>query len=130
MECGVFPAQRCHSQPVPHLALEHQDEYEDSPYWGTPVLNPKAGELKIDKHDRFRNYNVDDGLHEQRMRWVRSTIDYRIDGATTLRNTLYHLDSQRDYRDLETYQYTADNSAINRSTAYLVRHEGASVLSG
>jgi iron complex outermembrane receptor protein len=106
------------------LALEYQDEHEDSPYWGTPVLNPKAGELKIDKHDRFRNYNVEDGLYEQRTRWVRSVIDYRIDDATSLRNTLYHLDSQRDYRNLETYQYNADNSAINRSTAYLVRHEG------
>jgi len=106
------------------LALEYQDEHEDSPYWGTPVLNPKAGELKIDKHDRFKNYNVDDGLYEQRTRWVRSIIDYRIDDATSLRNTLYHLDSQRDYRNLETYQYNAGNSAINRSTAYLVRHEG------
>lgn len=26
------------------LALEYQDEQEDSPYWGTPVLNPYAGE--------------------------------------------------------------------------------------
>ncbi|WP_296262438.1 MULTISPECIES: TonB-dependent receptor [unclassified Pseudomonas] len=106
------------------LALEYQDEHEDSPYWGTPVLNPKVGDLKIDKHDRFRNYNVDDGLYEQRTRWVRSIIDYRIDDTTTLRNTLYHLDSQRDYRNLETYQYNATNTAINRSTAYLVRHQG------
>jgi iron complex outermembrane receptor protein len=106
------------------LALEYQDEHEDSPYWGTPVLNPKAGELKIDKHNRFRNYNVEDGLYEQRTRWVRSIIDYRLDDATSLRNTLYRLDSQRDYRNLETYQYNASNSAINRSTAYLVRHQG------
>ncbi|WP_150728435.1 TonB-dependent receptor domain-containing protein, partial [Pseudomonas fluorescens] len=40
------------------------------------------------------------------------------------RNTLYHLDSQRDYRNFETYQYNADNSAVNRSTAYQVRHQG------
>ncbi|PKA68669.1 iron complex outermembrane receptor protein [Pseudomonas baetica] len=106
------------------LALEYQDEHEDSPYWGTPVLNPKAGELKIDKHNRFNNYNVADGRYEQRTIWVRSIIDYRINDSTTLRNTLYHLDSQRDYRNLETYQYNADNSAVNRSTAYQVRHQG------
>ncbi|MDR9863334.1 TonB-dependent receptor [Pseudomonas baetica] len=106
------------------LALEYQDEHEDSPYWGTPVLNPKAGELKIDKHNRFNNYNVEDGRYEQRTIWVRSIIDYRINDSTTLRNTLYHLDSQRDYRNLETYQYNADNSAVNRSTAYQVRHQG------
>ena len=106
------------------LALEYQDEHEDSPYWGTPVLNPKAGELKIDKHNRFNNYNVEDGRYEQRTIWVRSIIDYRINDSTTLRNTLYHLDSQRDYRNLETYKYNADNSAVNRSTAYQVRHQG------
>jgi len=106
------------------LALEYQDEHEDSPYWGTPVLNPKAGELKIDRHNRFNNYNVEDGRYEQRTIWVRSIIDYRINDSTTLRNTLYHLDSQRDYRNLETYQYNADNSAVNRSTAYQVRHQG------
>lgn len=106
------------------LALEYQDEHEDSPYWGTPVLNPKAGELKIDKHNRFNNYNVEDGRYEQRTIWVRSIIDYRINNSTTLRNTLYHLDSQRDYRNLETYQYNADNTAVNRSTAYQVRHQG------
>lgn len=106
------------------LALEYQDEHEDSPYWGTPVLNPKAGELKIDRHNRFNNYNVADGRYEQRTIWARSIIDYRINDSTTLKNTLYHLDSQRDYRNLETYQYNADNSAVNRSTAYQVRHQG------
>ncbi|NBF09063.1 TonB-dependent receptor [Pseudomonas sp. Fl4BN1] len=106
------------------LALEYQDEHEDSPYWGTPVLNPKAGELKIDKHNRFNNYNVADGLYEQRTVWLRSIIDYRINPSTTLRSTLYHLDSQRDYRNLETYRYSPDNTQVNRSTAYLVRHQG------
>ncbi|WP_411836309.1 TonB-dependent receptor [Pseudomonas chlororaphis subsp. aurantiaca] len=106
------------------LAVEYQDEHEDSPYWGTPVLNPKAGELKIDKHNRFNNYNVEDGRYEQRTIWVRSIVDYRINDSTSLRNTLYHLDSQRDYRNLESYQYNADNSAVNRSTAYQVRHQG------
>ncbi|MEA1151526.1 hypothetical protein U8Y08_26910, partial [Klebsiella pneumoniae] len=53
------------------LALEYQDEQEDSPYWGTPVLNPYAGELKIDKSRRRENYNVADGRYEQRVRWLR-----------------------------------------------------------
>ncbi|VVO39290.1 TonB-dependent receptor [Pseudomonas fluorescens] len=106
------------------LALEYQDEHEDSPYWGTPVLNPKRGELKIDRHNRFNNYNVEDGRYEQRTIWARSIIDYSINDSTSLRNTLYHLDSQRDYRNLETYQYNADNSLVNRSTAYQVRHQG------
>ncbi|QXI25725.1 TonB-dependent receptor [Pseudomonas vanderleydeniana] len=106
------------------LALEYQDEVVDSPYWGTPVLNPKVGELKIDRHNRFNNYNVADGQYVQRTRWLRSIIDYRINDSTSLRNTLYHLGTERDYRDLETYQYNPGNTVVNRSTAYLVRHSG------
>ncbi|MBB4821035.1 TonB-dependent receptor [Pseudomonas solani] len=105
------------------LAIEYLEEKEDSPYWGAPTLNPKAGELKIDRHDRFSNYNVEDGRYEQRTRWLRSITDYRLDDASSLRNTFYHYEGQRDYRNLETYRYTADNSAIQRTGAYLQRHD-------
>ncbi|WP_313514197.1 TonB-dependent receptor, partial [Pseudomonas sp.] len=105
------------------LAIEYLEEKEDSPYWGTPTLNPKAGELKIDRHNRFDNYNVEDGRYEQRTRWLRSITDYRLDEQTSLRNTFYHYEGQRDYRNLEVYAYNADNSLINRSGAYLQRHD-------
>ena len=105
------------------LAIEYLEEQEDSPYWGTPTLNPKAGELKIDRHERFANYNVEDGRYEQRTRWLRSITDYRLDEQTSLRNTFYHYEGQRDYRNLEVYAYNADNSAINRSGGYRQRHD-------
>lgn len=105
------------------LAIEYLEEKEDSPYWGTPTLNPKAGELKIDRHNRFDNYNVEDGRYEQRTRWLRSITDYRLDEQTSLRSTFYHYEGQRDYRNLEVYAYNADNSLINRSGAYLQRHD-------
>lgn len=105
------------------LAIEYLDEREDSPYWGTPVLRPLTGELHIDRHDRFANYNVEDGRYEQRTRWLRSITDYRFNDTTQLRNTFYHYDGQRDYRNLEVYRYTADNSAITRSGGYRQRHD-------
>lgn len=105
------------------LALEYLEEKEDDTYWGTPVLNPQSGTLKIDKHTRFRNYNVDDGRYEQRVHWLRSITDYQFNEQTALRNTFYHYDGQRDYRNLEKYAYTDNtNSAIERSAGYQQRH--------
>ncbi|MDG9882446.1 TonB-dependent receptor [Pseudomonas sp. GD04058] len=105
------------------LAIEYLEEQEDSPYWGSPVLRPLSGELHIDRHDRFANYNVEDGRYEQRTRWLRSITEYRFDDATRLRNTFYHYNGQRDYRNLEVYRYTADNSAVLRSGGYRQRHD-------
>ena len=105
------------------LAIEYLEEQEDSPYWGAPVLRPLSGTLHIDKHERFANYNVEDGRYEQRTRWLRSITDYRVNDATQLRNTFYHYNGQRDYRNLETYRYSDDNRQILRSGGYRQRHD-------
>lgn len=105
------------------LAIEYLEEQEDSPYWGAPVLRPLGGTLHIDKHDRFANYNVEDGRYEQRTRWLRSITDYRFSDTTQLRNTLYHYDGQRDYRNLEVYRYSDDNRQVLRSGGYRQRHD-------
>jgi len=79
--------------------------------------------MKVDKSRRFENYNVADGRYEQRVRWLRSIVDYRFDDATSLRNTLYHYNAARDFLHLESYAYTAAHSLVNRSGALLQRHD-------
>ncbi|MHC2144956.1 TonB-dependent receptor [Pseudomonas sp. 210_17 TE3656] len=105
------------------LALEYQNESVDSPYWGSPVLNPLGGEMKVDESRRFENYNVEDGRYEQRVRWLRSITEYRFNDDTSLRNTLYHYNTERNFRNLETYAYNADNTQVKRSNALLQRHD-------
>lgn len=105
------------------LALEYLEDKEDSPYWGTPILNTGSSTMKIDKRRRFDNFNVADGRYEQRVRWLRSITDYHLNPATSLQNTLYYYDAQRDYRNLERYSYNDDNSLVARGSAYLQRHD-------
>jgi len=103
------------------LALEYQEDKEDSPYWGSPVL-PGRSTLKIDRSRRFENYNVADGRYEQRVRWLRSILDYQVSDSSSVQNTLYHYSAQRDYRNLENYAYN-DAGNVVRSSPYLQRHE-------
>lgn len=103
------------------LAVEYQEDREQSPYWGSPIL-PGRSTMKIDNSRRFENYNVADGRYEQRVRWLRSILDYQISDSTSVQNTLYHYNAQRDYRNLERYAYTRDGK-VQRSSPYLQRHD-------
>jgi iron complex outermembrane receptor protein len=105
------------------LALEYQTEKVDRPYWGTPLLNPTTGEGRINPDTRFKNYNSADGIYEQTVQWQRSLLEYRLSPQTTIKNTLYHYDALRDYRNVETYKFNAANTAVIRSSALLQRHD-------
>jgi len=105
------------------LAIEYQDEDVERPYWGTPLLEPTTGEGRIDRDTRFENYNSVDGFYGQEVRWLRSVLDWQISARTRLRNTFYHYDALRDYRNVEVYRYGTANSLVSRSSAFLQRHD-------
>ena len=105
------------------LAYEYQQEDVDRPYWGTPLRNPVAGRLQIDEGTRFKNYNSLDGVYDQRVHWLRSIAAWKADDALSFTNTFYVYDALRDYRNVETYRFTPDNSAVVRSAALLQRHD-------
>ena len=105
------------------LAYEFQDEQVDRPYWGTPLLNPVQGTLRIDESTRFKNYNSADGIYAQRVHWLRSITDWKISDSLQLKNTLYAYDALRDYRNVETYVFNSTNTAVVRSNTLLQRHD-------
>lgn len=111
------------SQLTHTLAVEHQNEHVARPYWGTPLLNTVSGDGRILDGTRFKNYNTADGLYEQRVTWARSILEYRLSAATQIKNTLYMYDALRDYRNVETYKFNAANTLVNRTAAYLQRHD-------
>ncbi|WP_293776728.1 TonB-dependent receptor [uncultured Oxalicibacterium sp.] len=105
------------------LAYEYQNEQVDRPYWGTPLLKPTVGTLRIDEGTRFKNYNSADGEYAQRVQWLRSITDLQVNDALHFTNTFYAYDAQRDYRNVETYTFNTANTAVLRSGALLQRHD-------
>lgn len=105
------------------LAYEFQQEDVDRPYWGTPLLNPVIGKVKVNEATRFKNYNSLDGVYDQRVHWLRSVAAWRVSSALEFTNTFYVYDALRDYRNVETYRFNPDNTAVIRSAALLQRHK-------
>lgn len=46
-----------------------------------------------------------------------------MDDTLSLRNTFYHYDALRDYQNVETYTFNANNTRVVRSNALLQRHD-------
>lgn len=107
------------------LAYEHQTK-DHQPYWGTPLLNPTAN-AQFNMDTRYKNYNTADGAYEQAVQWLRSILEYRLSNQTTITNTLYFYDAERDYRNVETYRFNATNTAVIRSNTLAQKH-GQSIL--
>jgi iron complex outermembrane recepter protein len=105
------------------LALEQQQEDSHRPYWGTPVRQPATGRLSVLAETVGRNYNVADGYYGQDVRWARSLLEWTPGERDTVRNTVYHYDALRDYRNVESYRLTPDNTGVVRSGALLQRHD-------
>ncbi|WP_168797324.1 TonB-dependent receptor [Lampropedia aestuarii] len=105
------------------LAYEYQREKVDRPYWGTPLLNPVEGTVRIDEGMRRMNFNSADGFYGQRVQWLRSLTEYQVNSSLSLKNTFYAYDALRDFRNVESYRFDETNSMVTRSSALLQRHD-------
>ncbi|MFN3304022.1 MAG: TonB-dependent receptor, partial [Roseateles sp.] len=109
------------------LAVERQHEKVTQPYWGTPMLRAAdgsvSGALAFDAGTYGINYNVVDGRYEQDVTWARSLLEWTLSPKTRVSHTLYHYDALRDYDNVEVYTFKAGNTAVERSSALLQRHD-------
>ncbi len=105
------------------LALEHQHEDNARVYWGSPAIETGAGRLVALPGSIGRNYNVADGFYGQEVTWARSVLEWDGDARGRVRNTLYHYDALRDYRNVEVYRRDPDRGEVVRSGALQQRHD-------
>jgi iron complex outermembrane receptor protein len=122
------------------IAFEHQMEDRDS-YWGTPVLNPVVNgrivpwgseglgpmEGQIDPGTRFKNYNSSGSVFDQQVFWLRDIVDYQLSDNTQFKNTFYYYKADRQYLNVEGYDWNSTNSRITRNLSFAVNHDQALV---
>lgn len=87
-------------------------------YFGTPTVNGRQLSALRDK-----NYNVSDSIIRYDDRWSELGMEWSASSATTVRARLYHIDSQRHYRNAETYAYNAGTGLVDRSGDTEILHD-------
>lgn len=87
------------------------DEQRDA-YWGTPL---NAG--RIDRALKNINYNnLTDNVFRGTTTWLRANLDWKPNERWEVRNSTYHYDSFRDWRNVENYAYSAAAGTVTRSS--------------
>ena len=101
------------------LTLSHAYGYQrPMRYFGTPLIDGRQSEGL-----RKKNYNIDDSSIRFRDQWTQLDATWTPNAATTIRSRLYHVDSQRDWRNAERYLYNRDTGLIDRSDNTAISHD-------
>jgi iron complex outermembrane receptor protein len=87
-------------------------------YFGTPLVNGQQLEALRDK-----NYNVSDSVIRYRDQWTQLNAVWTPNADTTLRGRLYHIGSQRDWKNAERYQYNPASGLIDRADNTEIHHD-------
>lgn len=102
------------------LAWTLSTDYGDrspSRYFGTPLINGR-----LDESLRFKNYNVGDSNIRYRDSWNRLKTEWQVSDSITVHNALYYLNSQRHWRDVESYAWNKTTGLIDRSSYIEIFH--------
>ncbi|MEH2473278.1 iron complex outermembrane receptor protein [Nitrobacteraceae bacterium AZCC 2161] len=99
------------------LSTDYSDR-SPTRYFGTPLIDGK-----LDESLRFKNYNVGDSTIRYRDSWTQLKTEWQISDAITVRNALYYLDTQRHWKDAETYNWNPATRQIDRSSYIEIFHD-------
>ncbi|CBL46225.1 TonB-dependent receptor [gamma proteobacterium HdN1] len=108
---------------VPHqdltidLAAEYSSRHPER-YFGTPLVD---GNMR--RSMRNENYNAQNSeVYYQDWRY-RADVDWKISRGFNLQNALYHLRSDRLWKNIESYEYNAADDTIARSSYLKIGHD-------
>lgn len=99
------------------LAWGHQNPMR---YFGTPLV----GGRQLDRL-RDKNYNIGDGIIDYRDRWLGLDANWQPNESTTVRTRFYRVDSNRHWRNAESYVYNPATQLVDRSDDTEILHDQA-----
>ncbi|MEZ5764546.1 MAG: TonB-dependent siderophore receptor [Xanthobacteraceae bacterium] len=89
-----------------------------SRYFGTPLINRQLNEAL-----RFQNYNSGDSSIRYQDSWNQVKTEWQVADGIAIRNTLYYLNSQRHWRNIESYAFNPATGRVNRSDYIEIFHD-------
>lgn len=89
-----------------------------SRYWGTPGLDGKVVEALRD-----RNYNAEDSIVRYADERLRAKVQWKANDWLTVRNELYHVQSDRHWRNIESYAFNPVAGTVARSDYLEILHD-------
>lgn len=98
------------------LSTDYGDR-SPSRYFGTPAVNGGIIEAL-----HFKNYNVGDSHIHYQDSWNQLRTEWQVTDSITIHNALYYLNSQRHWRDAETYAWNRNTGLIDRSSYIEIFH--------
>jgi iron complex outermembrane recepter protein len=108
-------------QSADNVAWTLSTDYADrkpSRYFGTPLINGR-----LDESLRFTNFNVGDSNIHYRDCWTRLKTEWDVNNDVSIHNVLYYLNSQRHWKDVETYSWNAKTGLVDRTSYIEIFHD-------
>lgn len=104
-----------------NLAFTLSEDYGDrspSRYFGTPLVNGAIQDAL-----RFKNYNAADSTIRYQDSWTQFKTEWDVADGIRINNTLYYLNTQRHYRDIESYAFNPNTRLVDRSSYIEIFHD-------
>ncbi|RZL60802.1 MAG: TonB-dependent receptor, partial [Variovorax sp.] len=103
------------------LKLSHAEgKQKPMRYFGTPLVNGQQLPAL-----REKNYNVADSTIQYRDRWTELSAQWSPSRQLVVRSKLYHVQSDRYWRNAEGYSYNAATGRIDRADNTEIAHDQA-----
>lgn len=87
-------------------------------YWGTPGLNGRVVEAL-----RGENYNAGDSIIRYEEDRLKAKLRWRANDIVTVRDELFHLKTDRRWRNIEAYAYDPAAGSVARSDYLEILHD-------